>query len=38
MIERKIIAYKDYYRDFMETLTLGERKKVHYILDMLASQ
>lgn len=38
MTERKIIAYKNYYRDFMESLTIGERKKIHYILDLLASQ
>jgi phage-related protein len=36
--ERKILAYKHYYRDFMETLAAGERKKIHYILDFLASQ
>jgi phage-related protein len=38
MIERKIIAYKSYYKDFMQSLNVGERKKVHYVLDLLASQ
>ncbi|MDR0829540.1 MAG: type II toxin-antitoxin system RelE/ParE family toxin [Prevotellaceae bacterium] len=37
-MERKIIAYKHYYREFMDTLTDSERKKIHYILDMLATQ
>ena len=36
--ERKIIAYKSYYRDFMATLTDGVRKKIHYELDMLATE
>ncbi|MCL2726983.1 MAG: type II toxin-antitoxin system RelE/ParE family toxin [Bacteroidales bacterium] len=38
MIERKIIAYKSYYKDFMTTLTDEVRKKIHYGLDLLASQ
>ena len=38
MFERKIIAYKSYYRDFMATLTDGVKKKIHYGLDLLASQ
>jgi phage-related protein len=38
MIERKIIAYRNYYRDFMESLSGGVRKKIHYVLDLLASQ
>ncbi|MDD4189705.1 MAG: type II toxin-antitoxin system RelE/ParE family toxin [Mangrovibacterium sp.] len=38
MIERKIIAYKNYYGDFMESLSAGVRKKMHYVLDLLASQ
>ena len=38
MMERRIIAYKNYYKDFMETLTIGERKKIHYVLDLLASE
>lgn len=36
--ERKIIAYKNYYRDFMDTLSMGARKKIHYALDLLASE
>jgi phage-related protein len=36
--ERKIEAYKHYYREFMQTLTVGERQKIYYILDMLATQ
>jgi phage-related protein len=36
--ERKIIAYKNYYKDFMNTLTVSECKKIHYILDMLATR
>jgi len=38
MVERKIIAYKSHYDDFMATLTDGVRKKIHYGLDMLATQ
>jgi putative addiction module killer protein len=38
MTERKIIAYKNHYKDFMQSLNVGERKKVHYVLDLLASQ
>ena len=38
MFERKIIAYKSYYDDFMSTLTDGVRKKIHYGLDLLATQ
>jgi len=36
--ERKIIGYKNYYRDFMNTLTIDEKKKIYYILDLLAAQ
>jgi phage-related protein len=38
MIERKIIAYKHYYREFMANLTIDEQKKIHYGLDLLATQ
>jgi hypothetical protein len=31
--ERKIVAYKNYYKDFMNTLTANEQKKVHYIFN-----
>jgi hypothetical protein len=36
--ERKIIAFKHYYREFMQTLNEGEQKKIHYVFDMLATQ
>jgi putative addiction module killer protein len=36
--ERKIIAFKHYYREFMQTLNAGEQRKIHYVLDMLATQ
>ena len=38
MVERKIISYKNHYDDFMATLTDGVKKKIHYGLDLLASQ
>jgi phage-related protein len=38
MVERKITAYKSYYKDFMATLTVEVRKKIHYGLDLLISQ
>lgn len=38
MVERKIVAYKNYYHDFMDTLAIGVRKKIHYGLDILATQ
>ena len=37
-MEREIIAYGSYYDDFMNTLTVSERRKVHYILDLLATE
>ena len=36
--ERRIIAYKHYFAEFMESLTSAEQKKVVYVLDMLKSQ
>jgi phage-related protein len=36
--ERKIIAFKRYYREFMQTLNAGEQRKIHYVLDMLATR
>ena len=36
--ERKIIAYKTYFLDFIKTLTEKEAKKIYYILDMLKVQ
>jgi len=38
MVIRKIISYKSYYDDFMASLTEGVRKKIHYGLDLLATQ
>ncbi len=37
-IEREIIAYKNYFWDFMATLNSNESRKVYYILDMLKTQ
>jgi len=37
-MEREITAYGSYYDDFMNTLTAAEQKKVHYILDLLATE
>lgn len=37
-MKREVIAYGDYYDDFMRTLSPVERKKIHYILDLLQSQ
>lgn len=37
-IERKIIGFRHYYREFMQTLDIGARKKIYYTLDMLATQ
>ncbi len=36
--ERKIIGFKHYYREFMQSLGVGERRKIYYVLDMLATQ
>jgi putative addiction module killer protein len=36
--ERKIIGFKHYYKEFMQMLNAGGRKKIHYVLDMLATQ
>ena len=37
-MEREIISYGSYYDDFMNTLTASEKKKIHYILDLLATE
>lgn len=37
-MKREVIAYGNYYDDFMETLLPVERKKIHYILDLLQTQ
>jgi putative addiction module killer protein len=36
--ERKILAYKNYFLDFMATLNKGAVKKIYYALDMLKLQ
>ena len=36
--ERKILAYKDYFRDFIQSLTDAEARKVFYVIDMLKTQ
>jgi len=33
--ERKIVAYKNYFWDFMNTLNEHEAQKIYYILDIL---
>lgn len=35
-MKREIIAFGDYYDNFIKTLSLAERKKIHYILDLLS--
>lgn len=37
-MKREVIAYGSYYDDFMATLLPVERKKIHYILDLLQTQ
>jgi phage-related protein len=36
--ERKIVAYKHYFLDFMSTLGENESNKIYYVLDMLKIQ
>lgn len=36
--ERKIIAYKNYFVDFIKTLKEDEVRKIFYIIDMLKTQ
>ena len=38
MFERKIIAYKNFFWDFMGTLDEGAEQKVYYSIDMLKTQ
>lgn len=38
MEERKIKAYKHYFKDFIATLDENESRKVFYVLDMLKTQ
>jgi len=35
---RKIIAFGSHYDDFMQTLGADARRKLHYVLDILASE
>ena len=37
-VERTILAYKDYFRDFISSLTEAEARKVFYVIDMLKTQ
>ena len=37
-MEREIIAFKNYFWDFMATLNSNESRKVYYILDILKTQ
>ena len=34
-VERTISAYKNYFKDFISSLTEAEAKKVFYVIDML---
>ena len=36
--ERKVIAYKHYFADFMSFLSRGQASKIGYVLDMLKTQ
>jgi putative addiction module killer protein len=36
--ERIISAYKTYFRDFIQSLTEAEARKVFYVIDMLKTQ
>ena len=36
--ERTILAYKNYFSDFIGTLTDAEARKVFYVIDMLKTQ
>lgn len=37
-MKRKIIAYGNYYKEFMESLNDKERLKVHYVLSLLQTE
>lgn len=37
-MNRKIIAFGNYYREFMESLNDKERLKVHYVLSLLQTE
>ena len=36
--ERKILAYKNYFSDFIQSLNDAEARKVFYVIDMLKTQ
>ena len=36
--ERTILAYKNYFKDFIQSLSDAEARKVFYVIDMLKSQ
>lgn len=36
--ERVILAYKDYFKDFINSLSDAEARKVFYVIDMLKTQ
>ena len=36
--ERKILAYKNYFSDFIQSLSDAEARKVFYVIDMLKTQ
>lgn len=37
-MKRKIVAFGNYYREFMDSLNVKERQKVHYILSLLQTE
>ncbi|MDR1938905.1 MAG: type II toxin-antitoxin system RelE/ParE family toxin [Tannerellaceae bacterium] len=37
-MKREIIAFGDYYDNFMNSLSIKEKKKIHYILDLLQTE
>lgn len=37
-MKRKIVAFGNYYRQFMEELNIKEQQKVHYILSLLQTE
>ena len=36
--ERVILAYKNYFKDFINSLSDAEARKVFYVIDMLKTQ
>ena len=37
-VERTISAYKNYFKDFISSLSDAEARKVFYVIDMLKTQ